>query len=41
LFLDLNAFHGQQGMEGFDPNPFMNQENDYGILANERPTKAP
>jgi hypothetical protein len=23
--IDLNAFHGQQGMKGFDPNPFMTQ----------------
>jgi len=41
LSIDLNAFHGQQGMEGFDPNPFMTLLNDCGILVSERPTKAP
>jgi len=35
------VLHGQQGMEGFDLNPLMTQENDCGILASERPTKAP
>jgi len=38
--IDLSAFHDQPGMEGFDPNPFMTQNNDCGILANERCTKA-
>ncbi len=39
--IDLSAFHGQQGMEGFDPNPFMTQDNDCGIMASERSIKAP
>jgi len=39
--IDLSAFHDQQGMEGFDPNPLMTQNNDCGILASERCTKAP
>ncbi len=39
--IDFSAFHDQQGMEGFDPNPFMTQDNDCGILVSERRTKAP
>jgi hypothetical protein len=39
--IDLSAFHGQQGMEGFDPNPSMTQDNDCGIMASERSIKAP
>ncbi len=41
IYIGLSTFQGQLGVERFDLDPLMTQHNDYEILINERPTKAP